>query len=94
MSAQKETLAARKALLIARLRLQRTEMTLHAGAAREALRPASLIAGAIARPAALFAIFEIVAPVLGLKRFARWARFASAAFAVSRIVSARRSADR
>jgi hypothetical protein len=93
MSGQRDTLAARKALLIARARLQRTEMTLHAGAAREALRPASLVANAIARPAALFAIFEIVAPVLGLKRFARWVRVASVAFAVSRIVRTRRSVD-
>ena len=40
---------------------------------------------------ALVAIFEVVAPVLGLKRYARWARFASVAFAVSRIVNTRRS---
>ena len=60
-------------------------------AAREALRPASLVASAIAKPAALVAIFEVVAPVLGLKRYARWARFASVAFAVSRIVNTRRS---
>ena len=37
------------------------------------------------------AVFEIVAPLLGLKRYARWARFASIAFAVSRIVNTRRS---
>jgi hypothetical protein len=41
-----DTLAARKALLIARLRLQRMELALHAGAARETLRPASLVASA------------------------------------------------
>jgi hypothetical protein len=85
-----ETLAARKALLVARSRLQRMELALHAGAAREAMRPASLIAGAIAKPAALVAVFEVVAPLLGLKRYARWARLASAAFAVSRITRARR----
>ncbi len=84
MSARMDTLAARKALLIARLRLQRMELALHAGAARETLRPASLMASAIAKPAALVAIFEVVAPLLGLKRYARWARFASVAFAVSR----------
>jgi len=91
MSDRRDTLAARKALLIARLRLQRMELALHAGAARETLRPASLVASAIAKPAALFAVFEIVGPLLGLKRYARWARFATVAFAVSRIVSARRS---
>ena len=90
MSARMDTLAARKALLIARLRLQRMELALHAGAARETLRPASLMASAIAKPAALVALFEIVAPLLGLKRYARWARFASVAFAVSRIVRTRR----
>src|SRR5438270_11599857 len=89
MSARMDTLAARKALLIARLRLQRMELALHAGAARETLRPASLVASAIAKPAALVAIFEVVAPVLGLKRYARWARFASVAFAVSRVVHTR-----
>jgi hypothetical protein len=67
------------------------ELALHAGAARETLRPASLVASAIAKPAALVAIFEVVAPVLGLKRYARWARFASVVFAVSRIVHTRRS---
>ena len=85
-----DTLAARKALLVSRLRLQRMELALHAGAVRAAMRPASLIAGAIARPAALIAAFEVVGPLLGLKRYARWARVASAAFAVSRIVRARR----
>jgi hypothetical protein len=90
MSDRRDTLAARKGLLIARLRLQRMELALHAGAARETLRPASLVASAIAKPALLFGVFEIVAPLLGLKRYARWARFASVAFAVSRMVRARR----
>jgi hypothetical protein len=93
MSDRKDTLAARKALLIARTRLQRTELALHAGAARETLRPASLIASAIVKPAALFAVFEIVAPVLGLKRYARLARLASVAFAVARIARTRRNVD-
>jgi hypothetical protein len=85
-----DTLAARKALLIARARLQRMEIALHAGAAREALRPASLIAGAIAKPAALITAFEMVAPMLGLKRYARLARLASLGLAVTRVVRARR----
>ncbi len=91
MSNQTDTLAARKALLIARLRLQRMELALHAGAAREVLRPASLVASAIAKPAALVALFEIVAPLLGLKRYVKWARFASVAFAVSRLARPRPS---
>jgi hypothetical protein len=86
MSAQGNMLAARKQLLIARLRLQRTELALHAGAARESLRPASLVANAIVKPAALVTLFELVAPILGLKRFAKWARLASVAFAVSRVM--------
>jgi hypothetical protein len=94
MSDRRDTLAARKGLLIARLRLQRMELALHAGAARETLRPASLVASAIAKPALLFGVFEIVAPLLGLKRYARWARLASVAFAISRMVrSRRRDAD-
>ena len=91
MSNQTDTLAARKALLIARVRLQRMELALHAGAARETLRPASLVASAIAKPAALVALFEIVAPLLGLKRYVKWARFASVAFAVSRLARPRPS---
>jgi hypothetical protein len=90
MSDRTDTLAARKALLIARARLQRMEIALHAGAAREALRPASLLASAIAKPAALIAVFEVVAPVLGLKRYARLARLASIGLAVSRVVRTRR----
>ncbi len=91
MSAPMDTLAARKSLLIARVRLQRMELALHAGAARESLRPASLVASAIAKPAALVAVFEVVGPLLGLKRYTRWARLASVAFAISRIVRTRRS---
>jgi len=90
MSDRRDTLAARKGLLIARLRLQRMELALHAGAARETLRPASLVASAITKPALLFAVFEIVGPLLGLRRYARWARLASVAFAVSRMMRARR----
>jgi hypothetical protein len=86
-----DTLAARKALLIARLRLQRIELALHAGAARATLRPASLVASAIAKPATLVAVFEAVSPLLGLKRYARWVRIASIAFAVARIGRTRRS---
>jgi len=85
-----QTLAARKALLVARVRLQRMELALHAGAARESLRPAGLVASAIAKPAALVAVFEVVAPVLGLKRYARIARLASVGLAVSRLVRSRR----
>ncbi|MDQ6924407.1 MAG: hypothetical protein M3Z74_09540 [Pseudomonadota bacterium] len=91
MSNQTDTLAARKALLIARARLQRMEIALHAGAAREALRPASLVASAIAKPAALVAVFEVVAPRVGLKRYVKWARLASIVFAVSRLAHPRRS---
>ena len=91
MSNRTDTLAARKALLIARLRLQRMELALHASAAREMLRPASLVASAIAKPAALVAVFEVVAPRVGLKRYVKWARIASIAFAVSRIAHTRRS---
>ncbi len=91
MSARVDTLAARKSLLIARVRLQRMELALHASAARESLRPASLVASAIAKPAALVAVFEVVGPLLGLKRYTRWARLASVVFAVSRIVRTRRN---
>jgi len=48
------------------------------------------VASAITKPALLFAVFEIVGPLLGLRRYARWARLASVAFAVSRMMRTRR----
>lgn len=85
MSMRVDELAARKSLLIARLRLQRMEFALHAGDVRSALRPAGLIGGAVAQPAAVVALVETIAPVFGLQRYARWVRLALIAFTVTRI---------
>jgi hypothetical protein len=85
MSARLDALAARKALLIAQMRLQRMELTLHAGEVRDAIRPAGMIGGAIAKPAATIALVEAIAPLFGLQRFAQFFRVASIGFAVFRI---------
>ena len=85
MSTRLDALAARKALLIAQMRLQRMELSLHVGEVRDAIRPAGLIGGAIAKPAATIALVEAIAPLFGLKRFAQFFRVASIGFAVFRI---------
>ena len=77
MSAKLDELAARKALLVARLRLERLQVALHAGELREAVRPAGLIGGAIAKPAAAVALVEAIAPLFGLRKFAYWVRIGS-----------------
>jgi hypothetical protein len=90
MSEHLESLATRKALLIAQLRMQRMELALSFSDAREALRPARMIGGAFAKPAATVAAFQMVAPLFGLRRLARWVRIAALAFAVFRIVRSHR----
>jgi hypothetical protein len=90
MSEHLESLATRKALLIAQLRMQRMELALSFSDAREALRPARMIGGAFAKPAATVAAFQMVAPLFGLRRLARWVRIAALAFAVFRIVRGQR----
>jgi hypothetical protein len=81
-----DALAQRKTLLVARAQLQRMETTLRATELREALRPRNLIGGSIAQPAAVLALIETVAPLLGMRRLARWARVAAVAFVAMRIV--------
>ena len=92
MSAQGESLATRKALLIAQSRVERMELALALEETREALRPARMIGGAFAKPAATVAAFQMVAPLFG-KRITRWVRIATVAYAVYRIVRSRRSED-
>ena len=86
MSARLDELEQRKNLLVARLQLQRLELTLHAGELRDSLRPKRLIGGSIAQPAALIALLETLGPLFGLRRLARWARVAGVAFVAFRIV--------
>jgi len=86
MSARLDALAERKALLVARLQLQRMETTLRVNELRETLRPKRVIGGAISQSAALIALINTVAPLLGLRRFARWTRLATLALVAVRIV--------
>ena len=82
MSAKLDELAARKALLVARLRLERLQVALYAGDLRDAVRPAGLIGSAVAKPAAAVALVEAIAPLFGLRKFAYWVRLGSIAFAL------------
>jgi hypothetical protein len=86
VSARLDELAARKALVISRLRIERMQVALYAGELRDAVRPASLIGSAIAKPAALVALGQAIAPLFGWQRFARWLRIGSIGFAVFRIL--------
>jgi hypothetical protein len=82
MSQKLDELAARKALLVARLRLERLQVALYAGELRDAVRPAGLIGGAIAKLAAAVAMVEAIAPLFGLRKLAYWVRLGSIAFAL------------
>jgi hypothetical protein len=84
-------LAARKQLLIAELELQRMQLALHAGDARAALRPAGMLGGAVARPAATIALVETIAPIFGLTKIARIVRLGALALAAFRIARVWRS---
>jgi hypothetical protein len=88
------TLAGRKQVLIAELQLQRMQLALYAGDVREALRPAGLIGGAVARPAAVIALVDSIAPLLGLHRLARLVRLGAIAVAAYRIARVLRTRDR
>jgi hypothetical protein len=85
MSAHLDELAAHKALLLSRLRLERMQVALYAGELRDAIRPAGLIGSAIAKPAAAVAVFETIAPLIGLRRVARWVRVGLIGFTLLRI---------
>ena len=84
-------LEARKQMLIAELQLQRMQMSLHAADARNALRPAGLLGGAIARPAALIALIDGISRLFGWHRAARYIRLGALALAAFRIASVWRS---
>ena len=84
MSQSLQQLAARKQILVAQSQLQRMQLALYAGDAREAMRPAGLVGGAIARPAAAIALASTVARLFGLNRLARIARFGAIALVVFR----------
>lgn len=84
-------LEARKQALIAELSLQRMQLALHAGDARAALRPAGVLGGALARPAAMVALVNAIAPLFGWHRLARIVRLGALALAAFRIARVWRS---
>jgi hypothetical protein len=84
-------LEARKQMLIAELNLQRVQLSLHAGDARAALRPAGMLGGAIARPAATVALVDTIAPLFGFHKLARIVRLGALALAAFRIARVWRS---
>ncbi len=94
MSRTLAELAARKQLLVAQSELQRMQLALYAGDARDALRPAGVVGGAIARPAAAIAMIDTVARLFRLRRVSRLVRIAGLAFMVLRFARAWRGSPR
>jgi hypothetical protein len=86
MSRSLQQLAARKQILLAESQLQRMQFALYVGDARDALRPAGLMGGAIARPAAAIAVVNMVARLFGWHRLARVVRLGAIALVVFRFV--------
>jgi len=91
MSESLARLAARRQILIAELQLQRMQIALHIGDARAALRPAGLLGGALARPAATIALVNTIASLFGWYRLANVVRLAALALAAFRIARVWRS---
>lgn len=91
MSRSLQELAARKQILVAQSQLQRMQLALHASDARDTLRPAGLVGGAIARPAAAIALVSTVSRLFGWHRAARIVRLGAIALVVFRFVRAWRA---
>ena len=94
MSRFLERTAARKQLLLAEAQLQRMQLSLYLDDARDALRPVGLVGSAVARPAALIAVVDTVARVLGWRRLSSVVRLGAISFAVLRIARAWRGSTR
>jgi hypothetical protein len=94
MSRSLQRLAARKQLLLAQSQLQRMQLSVYAGDARDALRPAGVVGSAIARPAAAIALVSTVARLFGWNRVARIARLGAIALVVFRFARAWRGSAR
>jgi hypothetical protein len=88
MSESLQRTTARKQLLIAQAQLLRMQLALYVDDARDALRPAGVIGGAVARPAALVAVVDTVARLLGWHRLAGVVRLSAMAVAVYRVARA------
>jgi MFS superfamily sulfate permease-like transporter len=84
-SARLAALAERKALLVTRAQLDRTRLALATHQIRAIVRPASdAVHGARLRPVATMLV-GLAVPLLGMRRFARWVRFASFALTAYRV---------
>ena len=94
MSQSLQRAEARKQLLIAQAQLLRMQLALYVDDARDALRPAGMIGSAVARPAALVALFDTVARLLGWHRLAGVVRLSAIAVAVYRVARAWRGSKR
>jgi len=79
-------LADRKALLVTRAELDRTRISLSVHEIRRILHPpVDPARSAALRPAAA-TVVGLAVPLLGMRRFARWVRFASLALTAYRVV--------
>ncbi len=88
MSESLERIATRKQLLLAQSQLLRMQLALYVDEARDAVRPAGLIGSAVARPAALVALVDTVARLLGWRRLASVLRLGAIAIAIFRVARA------
>lgn len=94
MSESLQRATARKQLLIAQAQLLRMQLALYIDDARDALRPAGMIGGAVVRPAAFVALVDTVARLLGWRRLAGVVRLGAIAVAVYRVARAWRGSKR
>lgn len=88
MSESLERIATRKQLLLAQSQLLRMQLALYVDEARDAVRPAGLIGSAVARPAALVALIDTVARLLGWRRLASVLRLGAIAITIFRVARA------
>jgi hypothetical protein len=94
MSESLERIAARKQLLLAQSQLLRMQLALYVDEARDAVRPGGLIGSAVARPAALVALIDTVARLLGWRRLASVVRIGAIAVTIFRVARAWRGSAR
>ena len=94
MSPSQERAAARKQVLVAQAQLLRMQLALYVDDARDALRPTGVIGGAVARPAALVALVDTIARLLGWRRLAGVVRLGAISVAIYRVARAWRGSRR
>jgi len=86
MSRQRELLALKKELLVARASMERLRMAHQLGALHEELRPSRMARGVLGSVRVRATLLALVPLLLGRGRTARWGRRAAFGLAVARTV--------